>query len=85
MTNKLKKLVSANGIEYYPLTFKNAYNNWIIAYKSLNKNYLCYVCIKQYNEPLNANKNLGFKIGYANNAENAIDMINKYIEQYESI
>ena len=31
--DKLKKIVSVNGVDYYPNVYLNAWNNWTIAYK----------------------------------------------------
>lgn len=82
--DKLKKVVTANDVAYYPNIYLNAWGNWTIAYISLSRKYLCSVCVEPDNEPvtiedtLNCSLNSG--IGNARTFDDAIDMINNYIK-----
>jgi hypothetical protein len=85
----LKKVVSVNNVDYYPNIYPNAWGNWTIAYISINcislsKKYLCSVCIEPDNEPVNIEDTLNCAInsgvGNARTFDDAIDMINNYIE-----
>lgn len=81
---KLKKTVVVNDVSYFPNIYLNAWGNWTIAYKSLNKNYLCSVCIEPDNEPVNIadtlNCAINSGIGNARTFDDAVDMINNYIK-----
>ena len=80
----LKKVISVNNVDYYPNIYLNAWGNWTIAYKSLNKDYLCSVCVEPDNESVNIEDTLNCAInsgvGNARTFDDAIDMINNYIK-----
>lgn len=81
----LKKVISVNNINYFPNIYLNAWGNWTIAYKSLNKHYLCSVVIEPENKPVDimdvpANS-LNAGIGNARTFDDAIDMIINYIDK----
>jgi hypothetical protein len=82
--NKIKKVIEVNDKSYYPYIYLNAWNNWTIAYKSLNNEYFCSVCVEPDNEPVYIEDTIGCAInsgcGNAKTPEDAIDMINKYFE-----
>jgi hypothetical protein len=82
--DKLKKIVSVNGVDYYPNVYLNAWGNWTIAYISLNRKYLCSVCVEPDNEPVNIEDTLDCSlnsgVGNARTFDDAIDMINNYIK-----
>ena len=82
--DKLKKVVIVNDVAYYHNIYLNALGNWTIAYKSLNKEYLCSVCVEPDNEPVNIEDTLNCVInsgiGNARTFDDAIDMINNYIK-----
>lgn len=81
---QLKKSVLVNDVNYFPNIYLNAWGNWTIAYISLNRKYLCSVCVEPDNEPVNIedtlNCSINSGIGNARTFDDAIDMINNYIE-----
>lgn len=80
----LKKDVLVNDVNYFPNIYLNAWGNWTIAYISLNRKYLCSVCVEPDNEPVNIEDTLNCAInsgiGNARTFDDAIDMINNYIK-----
>lgn len=84
----LKKVVSVNNVDYYPNIYLNAWGNWTISYMSLNRKYLCSVCVEPENEPVDIGdvpiNSINAGIGNARTPDDAIDMINNYIKRFET-